>query len=137
MTDLYSIATIRKKVREYGNKINAPTELLTVRASSNHLGTPHVEINGAGYHFIVCERGNELDRRTTKDIQTLLYWIFKLIVFKMASDYELQNRKSGEDFRKVLFAKQLELFEKLDTRWLALKQKELEGILNEHPYDKI
>jgi hypothetical protein len=136
MTDLYSIATIRKKVKEYGKKITAPKELLTVRASTDHFGTPHIEVDDTGYHFIVCERGNELERRTTKDIQTLLYWVFELIVFKMASEYELHNRKPGEDFRRVLFAKQLELFEKLNTGWLALKQKELEDILKQHPYEK-
>jgi hypothetical protein len=54
----------------------------------------------------------------------------------MASEYELHNRKPGEDFRRVLFAKQLELFEKLNTGWLALKQKELEDILKQHPYEK-
>jgi hypothetical protein len=29
----------------------------------------------------------------------------------------------------------LELFEKLDARWLAWKKKELEETLKEHPYE--
>ena len=136
MTKLYSIATIRKRVREYGKKIDAPKEFLTVRATTDSLGRPHVEIDHSGYHFIVCERGNELERRTTKDLQTLLYWIFELIVFQMASEYELHHRKPVEDFRKVLFSKQLDLFEKLDAQWFALKRKELEDILEEHPYEE-
>ena len=136
MPKLYSIATIRKMVREHGKKINTPEELLTVRAATDSLGTPHVEINHTGYHYIVCERGNELERKTTKNLQTLLYWIFELIVFQMASEYEVQHRKPGEDFRRVLFSIQLELYEKLDAHWFALKKKELEEILVEHPYEK-
>ena len=135
MVKIYSISTIRKKVREYGKKIHAPSHLLSVRASSDGFGTPHIEIDENGYNYVMSERGEEFERRQTKDIDKLLYWIFNEIVFIMASDYELENRKPNEDFRKQLFAKQLELMEQLDSKFAQWNKEELDKILEETPYE--
>ena len=137
MINLYSISTIRKKIREYGKKINAPKHLLTVRTTSEGFGTPHIEINEKGYNYVVCERGTEFERRQTKDLNKILYWIFKSIVFRMASDYELEHRKPDEDFRRQLFAKRIELMEKVDSKFALWEKKEIEKTLKEHPYDDI
>ena len=56
MTKIYSISTIRRKVRELGKKINAPHHLLTVRATSDGFGTPYIEIDKNGYKSVVSER---------------------------------------------------------------------------------
>jgi hypothetical protein len=56
MTKIYSISTIRRKVRELGKKINAPRHLLTVRATSDGFGTPYIEIDKNGYNYVVGER---------------------------------------------------------------------------------
>jgi hypothetical protein len=135
MVKIYSISTIRKKIREYGKRINAPSRLLTIRTSSDGFGTPHIEIDEKGYNYVVSERGEEYERRQTKDINILLYWIFKSIVFIMASDYELENRKTNEDFRRQLFAKQIELMEKLDSKFTQWNKKELDKILEKSPYE--
>ncbi len=135
MVKIYSISTIRKKVREYGKRISAPSRLLTIRTSSDGFGTPHIEIDEKGYNYVVSERGEEYERRQTKDINKLLYWIFKSIVFIMASDYELENRKTNEDFRRQLFAKQIELMEKLDSKFAHWDKEELDKILEESPYE--
>ena len=135
MVKIYSISTIRKKVREYGKRIHAPSRLLTIRTSSDGFGTPFIEIDEKGYNYVVSERGEEYERKQTKDINILLYWIFKLIVFEMASDYELENRKPNEDFRRQLFAKQLELMEKLDSKFAQWNKEELDKILEKSPYE--
>jgi len=135
MGKFYSISTIRKKVREYGKKINAPSRLLTVRATSDGFGTPYIEIDKNGYNYIVSERGVEFERRQTRNTDQLLYWIFKSIVFIMANDYELEHRKPNEDHRKLLFAKQIELMEKLDSKFAQWEKEELDKILEEAPYE--
>ena len=135
MGELYSISTIRKKVREFGKKINVPKKLLTIRNTSDGLGTPHLEIDDHGYHYVISERGTEFRCNTTRDLHTLLYWIFKGIVFQMASEYELSHRKSDEDFRRVLFSKTLELFEKLDKQWYAWDKENVDNLLKETPYE--
>ncbi|MFX1477115.1 MAG: Imm63 family immunity protein [Promethearchaeota archaeon] len=135
MVKMYSISTIRKKVREFGKKINAPKHLLIVRSSSDELGNPHIEVDENGYNFVVSERGKEFERKKTKDINILLYWIFKSIVFIMASEYELENRSPNEDFRIQLFTKQIELMEKLDSKFAQWNKEEIDKILEESPYD--
>ncbi len=135
MTKIYSISTIRKKVREYGKRINAPSHLLSVRSSSDGFGTPHIEIKKKEYNYVISERGTEFERRQTKNLDKLLYWIFKSIVFNIASEYELEHRKPNEDFRRQLFAKQIELMEKLDSKFAFWEKEDLEKILKEHPFD--
>ncbi|MEJ2249121.1 MAG: Imm63 family immunity protein [Candidatus Lokiarchaeota archaeon] len=132
---MYSISTIRKNVREYGKKISAPKNLLTIHTSSDGFGTPYIEINKSGYNFVVSERGTEFVRKITKDFNKILYWIFEPIVFEMANDYELENRNPKEDNRKILFSKEIELMEKLDPQWAQWKKEDVEKILEEYPYD--
>lgn len=99
MDKIYSISTIRKKVKEYGKKIDAPTQLLSIHTTSDGFATPYIEIDENGYNYVVSERGTEFRRRKTQDINQLLYWILSDIVFNMAADYELEHRKPDEDSR--------------------------------------
>ena len=135
MVKIYSISTIRKKVGDYGKKINVPSHLLTVRASSDGFGSPHIEINEMGYNYIVIERGTEFERKQTMDIDLLLYWIFTSIVFIMASEYELENRKPNEDFRRQLFSREIELMDKMNSKFGQWKREELAKTLETTPYD--
>ncbi len=57
------------------------------------------------------------------------------IVFMIGSDYELKNRKNNENFRRQLFAKEIELMEQLDSKFAQWKKEELDKILEEYPYD--
>ena len=42
------------------------------------LAKPNIEVDGLlNFHFIIVERGNELERRITKNLDDLLYWIFE------------------------------------------------------------
>ncbi|MFW9949273.1 MAG: hypothetical protein ACFFKA_04000 [Candidatus Thorarchaeota archaeon] len=68
MTKTYSISTIRKKLREYGKKINVPSQLLTVLTTSDEFGTPYIEIDKKGYNYVIRERGTEFKRRQTNHI---------------------------------------------------------------------
>ncbi|TFG24662.1 MAG: hypothetical protein EU533_01875 [Promethearchaeota archaeon] len=135
MGKFYSISTIRKTVRGLGKKINAPSHLLTVRTFTDGFGTPHIEIDKNGYNYVICERGSEHERRQTEDITTLLYWILKDVVFIMASDYELEHRDPNEDSRRQLFAKIIDLMNRLDPKFAQWKKKELDNILEENPFD--
>lgn len=53
----------------------------------------------------------------------------------MASEYELEHRKPNEDFRRQLFAKQIELMEQLDSKFAQWNKEELEKILEKSPYE--
>ena len=132
---MYSIATIRSKIKQYCHQINAPRELFTIRSTPSAFGEPHVEIDTKGYHYVVWERGNEDERRTTEDLHELLYWLMKGITFEMACDYELQHRIPNQDFRRLLFKTQLDLLKKLDVDFYNRKKDEIRQILLQNPYD--
>ena len=103
------------------------------------LAKPNIEIVGLqNFHFIVVERGNELERRITQNLDDLLYWIFDTITFRQALDYKLQNRDLNFDSRRIYFRKQEELLSLIHPDWKIKKENEHKDILKHYPFrDKI
>jgi hypothetical protein len=129
--DLNSIQTM---VKEYGSKIGVPDTAIFGTPQGD--GSPYVEVSDA-YYFVVEERGIELERQKTDEIDELLYWIFDGVTFSISSDFELQNRKPGEDSRRQLFAKQEALLGQLSARWRKRKLEEHRRILTRHPFNDV
>lgn len=85
-------------------------------------GCPYIEIDEDGQlHWIVKERGQLLEHRTTRDPDELLYWAFQSTTFDLASHWEAQHRDDSKDFRVGLWARQAELLHRLNPlraqRW--------------------
>jgi len=60
------------------------------------------------------------------------------LTFWMAVDFELKHRIEGRDFRRLMFAKQLELLQKAHLNWAEKRRKKIEAILTENPFmDKL
>ena len=98
---------IQEKIYEYGSIINAPKDVLKIYPSPQPDGTPYIKINNNEYLYIVEERGMELERRRTANIDVLLYWIMSDVIFFLASQYELENRAKGFDSRRLIFKKEI------------------------------
>ena len=81
------------------------------------------------------ERGQILSENRAKDIDELLYWIMKDILWQEASDFELKNRRPNQDFRRLFFAKQLELMGKINSLWELKRRNEIINILSVAPYN--
>jgi hypothetical protein len=128
------VEDLRSRCRDYAARIGAPPEIIVFRESPSHDGSPHVEYDGSDLCFVVTERGCEFERRRTKDDDTLLYWLLRELTHQMACTYELRFRRPGEDFRRQLFEKQLELLGTLKPEWRARRESELQLVLREHPY---
>lgn len=135
MPKIYSTSYIKKKVQEYGKIIDAPQDLLIVRTTPAGFGYSHIEIDEQGYQYIITERGHELERLQTDNLDELLYWICKDITFDMATRYELENRVPTEDFRRIYFAKNIELMERINTKYAKWLKKELDEVLEKYPYE--
>ena len=112
---LLSPEQLQEKVESLARTIQAPVDRLPTYGRSRDFGDPHIEIDEA-YHWIVMERGHEIDRRTTRDLDELLYIIFQSVSFSMALDIEAGNRRKGEDFRRQLFDVNVSLLAQLDPR---------------------
>lgn len=122
-------------IRNYCEKIKAPKELRTIRNTPTGFGDPHIEINESGYHYVIWERGNELHRSSTTDLDELLYLIMKDITFEMASAYELENRIPNQDSRRLLFETQLKNMKKVNIEFYNRLENEIIQILSIYPYD--
>ena len=86
---------------------------------------------------MISERGTEYERKITSDIDELMYWIFSVVTFSMACDYELNNRIEDKDSRRIMFAKQEELFGILNRDWQERERKEHKSILINNPFDDL
>jgi len=121
------------QARRLATKLGAPgTALLHLRGDSEVRVS--VETHGDAYAWVLTERGQEVERRVTRDLDELLFWLIGSVIFEMATAHELANRIAGQDFRRVLFAKEVELFERLDPRWAARAVERINDTLARHPF---
>ncbi|MBZ9623729.1 immunity 63 family protein [Clostridium sp. FP2] len=88
----------------------------------------------SGYHYVISEKRQEIKHQVTKNLDELLYSTFKDITFEMACDYEVRNRIEGQDFRRLLFNKQLELINLISEEFSLLLKTEIEVILKKYPF---
>jgi hypothetical protein len=129
---------VKKRVNELASEINAPEELLPTYGYSKDFAYPHIEIDNRGaYHYVIIERGEELERKSTKILDELLYWIFANITFSMSSDFELKNRIEEKDSRRMMFNKQEVLIGILNPEWEKLEIKRHSEILKSYPFDDL
>ena len=131
---MYSIEELSSRVQEIGNTIDAPRSLLMVRNTPTADGQAYIEIKRDGYHYVISERGQEFSREVINSDDEILYKIFSDIVFEMAIKYELKNRLDGQDFRRILFGKEVELMNQISSNWGRRKTIEIEETLRNSPY---
>lgn len=130
-----TLADVKKQVDTLGERIHAPQTLWPTYGYSVDGALPHIELDSSGnFHFVVVERGRELERRTTAILDELLFWIFDTITFSMACTFELQNRNRAQDFRRILFSKQEELLGCISVDWQEKKRNDHSLILAKHPF---
>jgi len=126
---------LRKAIKRIASIISVPKYLLPTYGTSRDFGHPHIEVDQRGYHYVVVERGEELERRTTKDPHELLFWVFDSITHCMSFDFELNHRVEGQDSRRIGFQKQLKLLGAIDSTWQNRAAEKQKVILGQHPFD--
>ena len=132
---LPDLAEIERKVRELAALIGATGYLLPTFGRSEDGARPHIEADAAALHYVVVERGKELEHVTTCDIDELLWHVFQSVTFDLASDFAVKHRVEGRDFRRTLFSKQLELLAALSPEWARREALYQKGVLYRNPYD--
>jgi hypothetical protein len=128
-------AKIQEQVTALARKINAPSTVLPTFDHARDDGTPYVEIDQAGYHWVIKERGQEQQRRTTRDPDELLYWIFSDVTWQMALEWALAHRLERQDDRRLSFPYQEALLATLSPAWSTRAAQRHATILQRHPYD--
>lgn len=114
---MLNLAEIEAEVLHYASRIGAPGELLPTYGRSKDGGHPHIEVDSHSYHYVVVERGSELQRVTTADFETLLEGIFLDITSSLAFAYEGAHRIEEHDCRRMALPRQIELLALLRPEW--------------------
>lgn len=122
---------LEARVGELARTVGAASEQLPTFGWSRDGGYPHVECDGDTMHWVVHERGTELQRRTTTDEDELLYWVFEAVTHTMASTWARGRIRPWQPYRVTLFKRQFRLLAELDPAWVTRRKHELGPILDE------
>lgn len=133
---LLTPAEIEELVARLAQVIEAPATLLPLYGRSDGFARPHVEVVDAQYHFIIEENGKELERRSTAEVDRLLYYIFDSITAQMAAIHAGSYTSPSHDFEKIKFEQQLFLLEKLNPSWGITKRKDRDDPLDGYADDE-
>jgi hypothetical protein len=132
---LFTLQEIGNYVNSLAERIGAPATILPTYGRTDDGARPHVEIRDGELFYVIVERGEELKRVRTVEIDHLLYLIFSDVTFSMAVKFEYKHRNALQDFRRILFAKQEELLGLLNPAWREKEQMAHQTILSEYPFD--
>ena len=69
------------------------------------------------------------------DIIELTYWIASIGIRSLSIAYEVSNRVEGQDFRRIMFLKRLELFAVLGDDYKKMAEKGILELLCDYPYN--
>jgi len=130
-----TLDSIRDQFLEIARNLHAPAKCARFNTSAQHDGCPHVECTNGEFNYVVTERGNEFERRKTNDPQELLFWLVSDLTWELALEWELRHRIPGEDFRRQLFRKDIELITQINPEWARRKREKYEKILGEYPFN--
>jgi len=87
-----------------------------------------------GYHYAYSEKGKVRTHRISNDLFDASYWIFSDYIFQMALKYATRHQIPDQDFRRLLFAKELELFKVLGPNYLKRAEIAIDEVLKQEPY---
>jgi Immunity protein 63 len=122
---------IKREVDRLARIIDAPERSLPTYGRSEDMARPHIEVAGPHMSWVVVERGMERDRRTTDDLDELLYWIFRSVISNISSGFAAKHRVEGKEFRYPMFKKELELMGALSPAWRSRLIAELGHLLRD------
>jgi len=93
--------------------------------------TPYIELNNNQFHFVVSERGTEIERRKGNSDEVLELF-FSYLTGSLGANYAAKHSKR-QNFRRVMFAKQIELLELLNPEWASAEVRRHQTILQKNP----
>jgi hypothetical protein len=129
-----TLAEIQSEVHRLAETVGASPGGLPTFGYTCDAAHPHIEVTDDEYHFVVVERGKEIERRSTPDHRELLFWIFDDVTFQLAVDHELAHRIDHQDCRRLIFARQLELMARLGPDFAAASSAKIADTLARHPF---
>jgi hypothetical protein len=133
MTD--ELQKLRAEYNRLSQRIKPLDGVYSFQTERSDDGSPHVEFCDGQYHYIVTERGIDLESRSTPDVREIVYWMLYDVTFWMGVEFEFKNRIETQDCRRMIFAHQLELMTKADAEFAKKLEAHIAETLSKHPYN--
>jgi hypothetical protein len=122
---------IKIKIDRLAKKIDVPGNILCEYDFTTDYSKATLEYDqGILSYFTFDDHGEKHIVAKTKDINVIIFHLFENITSTMASNYERENRKEGQDYRALLFEKQEKLLEVLNPDWAEIVRNKHKKILN-------
>lgn len=87
------------------------------------------------YYLEVGDRGGINAEIKTPNLEYILYKIYSNVTFNIAIKFAMENAQKGKDWRRILFAKQLEMLRCIGEIYYKKRFEEIEMILSKDPYE--
>ena len=132
-----SLNELQSRYNELCQTIAPSEHEYTFRTDPQDDGSHHVELIDPEFHYVVTERGCELERRSTADINEMLYWMIHDLTFWMGVAYEFKHRIEEQDCRRIIFAKQIEMMKRADPEMTDRLKLHIAETLSKHPFNDV
>jgi len=97
------IQAIGREFRDLVNDFDIHPGYKRFSTIPQHDGSPHIEMEGDDYCFVVTERGQEYERIRSTDPDEILYLLVEGVTSIVATKFELENRVENQDGRRIWF----------------------------------
>lgn len=128
------LQSLQFEYNELCQRIKPSNGKYTILTEREDVGVAHIEFSDGQYHYIVTERGLDLETRSTGDRSDILYWMVYDLTFWMGVAYEFENRVDGPDVRRKIFAHQIEMMKRADHHFARRLEIEIAETLIRNPF---
>ena len=104
-----------------------------VGTDSSPEGT-YIYMENDKYYYVFTEKGKIREKKELVTEDDVLWYVLEVVLFNVAMDYAIKNRKKGEDFRRILFKKEIELYSRFGENFKMRKVEAINRILECNPY---
>lgn len=128
---------IRDQYKIFANKFGMPTNEFPYEFDVEPYDYgKYVKVSSTGSISLISnDRGKEVSRYDAKDIDDLLYVIFRSVSNSRAANYEMGIQASHPNSEQLAFARALEEIAKASDKWRDRLKKEQQEILEETALD--
>jgi len=128
----------KRYMEKLSNYLSEKNDLKDFHFTKEHTRGPegtYVFSDTEGYHYLYTERGQIGIHIISQEIEDIAYKVVGDCIFRIALDYELENRDLNKDSRRKVFAKEEELWKLMDEAGYLKKKKDRREILKKYPYN--
>lgn len=133
---------IRKLFNNINNGVEEEYRIMDMNSmffeESNPAKAPgiYVYADSIGYHLdIVGDRGGIVEERTINNLEDLYFELCWTHSSSISTLYAGKNRIKGRDWRRIMFAKRIQLLEKINSDFAKRGKTLIDEILENAPYN--